>query len=93
MKAHELVPDRVYVLRGLVRNGGHNSRQPMPPALGLLVRPVTARLFMVRLRMGGVRKWAPKPRFVMLASFEREATQREIAMGWPCDYNRKPEAA
>jgi hypothetical protein len=94
MTARDLQLEKVYVLRGLMRSGGHNSQQEMPPALGRLERRVSRGLFMVRMRMGRFRRWAPKLRYVLLGSFVREATQREIELGWPCDYHPvKKEAA
>jgi hypothetical protein len=93
LTARELQPERIYVLRGLHRNGGHNSKQVIPPTLGRLERRVSPRLYVVRLRMGHFKKWAPKPRFASLSNFEREATPREITLGWPAELGRTTEAA
>lgn len=91
MSSAELQAGVAYVLNGLTAT--KTSRETVPPAVGLLVKSgTTGEYFMVKLRMGGARRWCPRPRMVQLASFVRVATAREVAIGWPTDYTAKEAA-
>lgn len=90
----ELELGKVYVLRGLQRASGHAANGTLPPVVGRLERVVSRTLFVVKLRMGGWKRWAPKGRFVLIESFVREATAREVELGWPIlERGRGKEAA
>ena len=75
-------PGRAYVLRGLSSDPREPKTSKIPPTVALLVR-VDARGPVVRLHMGGWRRWSPTVRRVLPSNIVREATRREMVIGMP----------